>query len=160
MKKALLCILTVTLVASCASNKAGVINTFGYMQPSYPGIVTEEDRHKGPDTLYIAYIETKKEINPIWTTGYANDKTYNLLVSKVTPPVTIGVLKETGDSAIVTAGFSNVLYQVTFEEKRNNTNASKNSGHRNMLLIQNNNVSPESFIEIKTIKELLPALHM
>ena len=150
--------LSIVSIAQCS--KYGIVKSYAYWQPQYPGnIPTDEaQHHKGPDTLFIVYLEISKTVKPNWKNAVVGGKKYTVLQSKVASPVHVGVLKNQSDSTILTAKRNNQIWQLTLENPTPvvQKNEPINSEINLKGIWHNKRVS----YRVKPIKELMPVQTM
>lgn len=146
-------------LASCAQMNHGIIKAYGYSRPETRGTIPEQDRVKGPDTLYIVLLETKPEATASWTWGQVGTKSFNVLSRVVSSPFMVGVLTNADDTAYVEAADGNKLWQLTLEKtRRPSVPAQESSAPNEILLSGMENGKPINY-RIKTIKSLKPILY-
>ena len=157
-----LCILLLGVsFGSCAQTKSGIVKAHAYMQLNMPGTIPVGDEHKGPDTLYRVYIESRVDKKFIWSAAYIGSKTYNIVSYKATPPVNVGNLSSTGEAGIVTTKKGNTLWQLNLELTSSKSHYSKNiSGLKNEVILKFGTKKKINFYKIKPIQELQHELHM
>ena len=137
IKIRLLIVLVAASLCSCAQSKYGIVRAHAYMQETTPGTVMQDDMRRGPDTLYRVYVETKTRRQIKWITASVGNQVYKIILSKATSPVFIGLSKETGDSAIVSAKKGNILWQLNLEKQEADRSLyPKNTGSRNAILLK------------------------
>ncbi len=146
---------------SCAQTKTGIIKAHAYMQLNIPGTIPVGDEHKGPDTLYRVYIESRADKNFIWSAAYIGNNAFNIISYKAVPPVTVGNLTSTGEAAVITTKKGNILWQLNLEKNLSKSQYSKNNARlKSEVILKLRNKKKTHFYKIKAILELQPELHM
>ncbi len=145
---------------SCAQTKTGIIKAHAYMQLNIPGTIPVGDEHKGPDTLYRVYIESRADKNFIWSAAYIGNNAFNIISYKAVPPVTVGNLTSTGEAAVITTKKGNILWQLNLEKTSSKTQYSKNNTTVKEVILKMKSRKKSYFYKIKPILELQPELHM
>ena len=147
-------------LGSCAQTKLGIVKAHAYMQLNMPGTIPVGDEHKGPDTVYRVYVETRAGINFNCIGAQIGQNSYKILSSKVSPPINIGI-SENGEAAIVNAKKGNNLWQLNLE-KNDPIQFVKNYGGGSKIIVtlkvkykKKNYTYPISHVSV-----LQPELHM
>src|SRR4051812_26766906 len=99
----------------CAQNKYWLGKSYAFSRASLPGMVTAEERHRAPDTDYLAFVEVKPDVSIEWVEAYINNKTYRILSSKATEPIVAGLLEVSGDTVTISPAPGNTVYQLSLE---------------------------------------------
>jgi hypothetical protein len=148
-------------LGSCAQNKLGIVKAHAYRQLNMPGTIPVGDEHKGPDTVYRVYVETRAGINFNCIGAQIGQISYKILSSKVSPPINIGISEETGEAALVTAKKGNNLWQLNLE-KSEPIKLTKNyvGGSKNIVTLKLRYKKKNYTYPISHISVLQPELHM
>ncbi len=156
------CILLMSVsLGSCAQTKFGIVKARAYMQLNMPGTIPVGDEHKGPDTTYKVYVETRAGINLNYIGAQIGQNSYKILSSKVTPPVNIGISQETGEAAIVTATKGNNLWQLNLEKNEPIQFIKNYGGESKIIVTLKLRYKKKNYnYRVSRISVLQPELHM
>ena len=146
---------------SCAGQKqSAIVKAAAFARASFPGIVSENNIHKGADTTYILYLEVRKNTNIVFDTAFTNNKSYQISSSIVPSPVTVGIIQDNADTAIVNVSADNILYQVNLDAPYEKEQRHLDGGASNSVILKVRINDTKQTLEIKPVKALQPQHNM
>jgi hypothetical protein len=107
-------------VASCAQKQYGIVKTYSYYKEFMPGTVPVDlqgnEISRPLDTTFLAFLETKGNA-PVWQRAWVNNKTYNVLVTKMANNHRVGFLNDSDDAVKLKVSAANKLVQINLEQR-------------------------------------------
>lgn len=158
MKTFIILLLTVLSLSSCAQIKYGIVKAHAYSKPVIPGIISDEDPHKKPDTIYLVYLETTSKSAVKWSKAYIGNSTYNVLPRNVDAPYNIGILSDKSDSTILRVRRLNKLVQLTLEKTDAGNNSGKGINNSRQILLKGRAKNKAVNYRAKVIGTLRPTM--